>query len=366
MKTIFYSALALVIIGILYFGFTWYTDKQRSEKNQELYDVNIQASNLNMEGAADMYASMAAAETDPVRKARLLTLEGFSRNNMGEYEAGIPLLKSVVANESLPNRIKAEALLAMMYVSFTNDINPLQLIFNDSGIYAEALSGGDINNQMDLNVAVRNLYKKADTYYPYAFSQLALSVAPAYYLLNEKEASEEDRAKARTAIQSYLVKADSLLNSEMREQNIYAGEFDNVIRFLFPMSMHLRLRALEALALEDESRRAETEDYYAYIIGVFSFFNTPAHKSIESYVRFYYASYLARVYGEIREPEIMQAMMPVHDTSDLAKSNSFSVWKFFEKELTSSTSVEAVHINAVAEYDPTFKTFLISKGWLQP
>ena len=363
MKTIIYGVLAVLVVAILYVGFNWYTDKQVAERQQAITAANVQATQLDMEGAGAMYAAMAAAETDPLKRARLLTLEGFARNSAGEYSAGIPLLKSVVADPNVPNKIKAEALLAMLYVSFRNDMTPLQLIFNDGGIYAEALAGGDINSNDDLLDAVTNLYSKADSYYPYAFSQLALTVRPVYFLLNIEESSDAEKETARQAIEAHLTRADELLGSEMREQNLYASELDNVIRGLFPMTMHLRLRALEALALEDETQQPRTEEYYTYILGVFDYYEMPMYRAIESYMRFYYASYLARVHGEIRAQEISQVMAPVYDETNLAVSNSYSIWKFFETELANPASLETSHIRRIAEHDPAFKQFLINKGW---
>lgn len=327
------------------------------------------AQSLDMQAASAVYAELAASETDPEKRARYAIMQGFASNNSGNYEVGIPLLKAVVADPAASNQLKAEALIAMLQVNFKpNSEEALQLIFNDDGIYAEALSGGDINNIEDLKSGINNLYQVADNYHQYAVSQYARAFAEGRYLLNRSDLSESERQESLIFIENALNNGDALLSTELAS-GFYEMDQVNAVRDALFMSMHMRLFALEVLARTDETKREEVDSYYGYTLDVFSYtLNAPAMWSIESYVRFYYAAYLADVYGEERVGDIQQVMSRViAETDDRAISNAYSIWPFFEATLSNpeSSSADASMIQEVASVDPAFQAFLEARGWVR-
>lgn len=336
--------------------------------NALIEQASKNAQSLDMQAASAAYAELAATETDPEQRARYVIMQGSAANNSGNYNMGIPLLKEVVADMSISNQLRAEALIAMAQVSFKpNSDEALRLIFNDDGIYAEALGSGGISSTEDLKLAIGNLYQMADSYHQYAISQYARAFAEGRYLLNRSDLSEAERQESLTFIENALNSGDALLSAELAS-GFYEADQVSVISDSLFMSMHMRLFALEVLARTDETKREEVESYYTYTLDVFaSILNVPAVWSLESYVRFYYAVYLVDVYGEERADDIRQAMSRViAETDDRAISNAYSIWPFFEATLVNPTnSANATMIQNVANIDSAFQAFLEAKGWLK-
>lgn len=373
-KKIVFTALIMGMLALLFGGYYFYLAPDDNGASVEDPDramieeasKNVQA--LDMTAASAMYAELTSSETDPEKRARYAIMQGFTSNNAGNYESGIPLLKAIIADPAIPNQLKAGALITMLQVGFKpNSEEALRLIFDDGGIYAEALAGGDINDMDDLQLAIDNLYQVADSYHQYAVSQYARAFMRSRYFFSHPDLTEAEKQEVLTMIETALNNGDALLSAELDSGFYKENQVDPIKDMLF-MSMHMRLFALEVLARTDETKREEVDSYYAYTLSVFSsILNAPATWSIENYVRFYYAAYLTEVYGEEREDEIRNAMAPIYIVSgDRAVSNEYSIWPFFEVTLANSESrsVDAEMIREVADIDSNFQTFLEAKGWL--
>lgn len=367
------AAISVVVAGVslLIMGYYFYLAYNRGASDPDnvlIVEASKNVQTLDMQSASASYAALATSETDPEKRARYVIMQGFTSNNAGNYEAGIPLLKAVVANPAESNQVKAEALITMLQISFKpNSEEALDLIFNDDGIYAEARGDGDISSVVNQKFAIGNLYQVADTYHQYAISQYARAFLEARYLLSHRGMSGVEKQESLTFIEATLNNGDALLSVELNS-GFYEKDQVNAVRDMLFMSMHMRLFALEVLARTDETRRDDVEAYYAYTLGVFSYtLNVPAVWSMENYVRFYYAAYLADVYGEEKAGEIHNVMLPLYVVSGEREiSNSYSIWPFLESALSSSEShnADAAMIQKIAGIDPTFKAFLEAQGWL--
>lgn len=374
-KSYFVTFLLVVVIVMgVYFAYAWYQTNilgDDSSENPSLADRNTDerflaatadAQNLNMEAASARYRELAESEQDPILKRRYTILEGFSLNNSGNYQSGIKLLKSVVADPEATDQVRAEALIAMLHVYYRSvGVEILQEIFNDGGIYAEAMGEGDLNNLADLEEAVINLYRTASDYYQYAFTQYALANAPSVFVLNNPDASEDAISEAIETARTYVNKGDVLLDIEMRS-GLYVNDEENVIRDLLFMAMHLRLHTLETIARKKEDYREIVESYYPRVIEFYNDFDYLAVKSLEAYVRFYYAAYLADVYGEDRAAEIRTVLQPIYDSNaDWQSVVGYSFGPFvgsvMERPIEEHNSINDM-ISTLSEIDSSFSEFV--------
>lgn len=362
-------ACLLVLVSSYYFYISYTSRVSVADSDTALLnEAASRAQALDMNAASAMYAELVATETDPTKRARYAILQGFATNHAGQYDVGIPLLKAVAADQTVPSELKAEALIALLQLNFKPEATvPLRMIFNDGGIYAEAMADGSVDNIRDLRTAVNNLYETADSYHAYAVSEYARAFAAGQYVLNSTDLPADEKEERLAFIKNSIIAGDSLIDAEL-QAGLYKEDTTNVVRELLFTSMHMKLFALEVLARADESMRGEVDTYYKFLLEVFAdTLNAPSVWSIENYARFYYAAYLAEVYGEERAVDIQTAMLPLYNASgDRALSNTYSIWIFFENALGAPEQygVNASLITKVAEISNDFNVFLQAKGWV--
>jgi hypothetical protein len=289
-------------------------------------------------------------------------------NRNGEYATGIPILKEIVANESLSSKLRVEALITMVGPYYNGRLQePLELIFaDDASLYKEALGTGNANDPDDLQIALRRLLERGDSLYPMSYIKYSIALWYSGQLIDNNALTKEERDSYQLALLELLAEGNGLRDIEIRSNDFRSP---NLIYDLYFVAQNFKFYNLTILARLDKSYVGSVESAWNTLMSEYDRIQdlSTAQKLVQSYTRFYYAAFLADIYGSAKQEEIISVMSPIAlGIGDFANSNQFLL-PFFEKELT-RPQVERGHnekfILAVASLDVDFKNLLESKGWL--
>lgn len=300
-------------------------------------------------------------------RAKLQLRLGHMRNFLSDYRGGIPLIKEVIADESVSPEIRSLAI-GYLFLSYTNgrDTRAAEVIFDDTGIYRTALAGGDIRHPEDLGRAMHNLFLVADSWYETSFIKYLLALQAAGRLLDDATLSASEKQESVQTVIAYVTEGDVLWGHELARDD-YSG---SVFQRLAVLSTAFRFYNLTVIARFDESYRSKAESAYDEMMRQFARYRSEGNNRFiptEGYIRLYYAAYLADVYGEDRAPHIRGIIAPTIIADGVeGEANELGIWRFYKLELTRDVA-ERQHnerfILSVAKYAPDFDAFLISKGW---
>ena len=363
-KLIVYGALTILIVIGSALSFWWY----KEYKLAEMFRVATQSSaNLDFLQAAERYSLLRASAKNSDDAIRYRIREAYTYNRGGNIAAGIPIFKAIISDSNVPDHLKAEALLTMPSIYYRGRWKePLQMIFNDGGIYAVALGEGNIDNLTDLATALENLYKTANEIYETSYAHYMLAVAAASRVLDRPGLPKDTMTKEIESIRSHIQRGDSLYRLEF-DGGLYGDGSLSILNTLRTPARSLRLFSLEATARHDPSTRGIVEETYQQV--TLNQSELPDPQVIEAYTRFYYAAYLIDVYGSSRNAEVKSVMRPIlEETGSWGESNKLSMWVFLDRELNRPVAEQNHNkrlILSVAAADPEFKEFLIKKGFLK-
>lgn len=297
------AVLLVLVFGIQFF----FPPKTLLELAQR--DVD----NLDLYVAGNKFEILSNNEIDLIGKARYMILAGWSYNSAGDYVFGIPILKNIVTDNSLPVDVRTEAVIALGSVSYhINVARAHDVLFNDDES-SSPLFKSTASTSIPIIVSdFHKLFVSADQLHQYSFTKYALSSVHVFALLN-LELNKEQQLSTLESIKT-LVKTGDYLFAEEKQSGLYEAESINILRTQAPLIMHLRLLAQEAVArFEDDDRgRKNIDDYYKTVIDTFDSYDTPALQSAETLVRFNYAIYLYDVYGEKRADDVRDALWPLY------------------------------------------------------
>ncbi len=357
-----YVVLAIAFIVGLSVAYWWYT----AYRPAELFRAARQSSaSLDFQQAAENYRTLSESAGSSDDRTRYRIREGFSDNRGGNFATGIPILKDVISDPAVPNYLKVEALVAMTNIYYRYRWRePLQMIFSDGGMYANALGEGSIDKLADLENALEKLYGTANETYETSYVHYMLAVAAASRVLDRPGLPEDTMTKEIGSIRSHIQRGDSLYRLEF-DRGLYTSSSLSIFN-VFRISMrHFRLFSLEVVARYDLSYRKTVEETYQRVI----LDSSQWPSTVEAYMRFYYAAYLIDVYGSSRSDEVKSIMWPImEETGSWGESNRLSMWVFLDRELNRPVSEQGHNkrfILSIAAADPEFKEFLIKKGFLK-
>ena len=295
---------------------------------------------------------------------------GFVQSVSGDYQTGILQIKRVIADESVSAETRA---LAVGYLHLAHPagdhMGALQFIFKDDGIYKEALGEGTLESMPDLEKGMNGLFKMADSWYETSFIKYMLASQADNELLDNKTLSPEQKKAHITATAEYLLAGDALRRSEIVQSDFRRSLYES----LSTLGLHYRLCVLAMLARFDPNYQSQVDAAYQQLMQLYGLHkDNGGFLSIEGYSRFYYAAYLADVFGAARATEIKEIMAPTFDKDGLqGKANDFGTESFYIYELSrhknmhgspSDMGHNARFILSIAKVDPTFNVFLVSKG----
>jgi len=355
-------AFSAFVVG--YYLWQSFIERQYEERAQSIRRTI--ATDLYFDTASlDEYAAALEQLADPQVHAQHQIRLGAAYNLADKYERGVPLIKGVIADESVSADTRALGV-AYLFLAYAKDRdqNVGKLVFDDSGIYNEALGGGDFTRTADLEAAYHRLFQIADEWQPVSLIKYLLALKSANDLLDTENLSEKREAEDIQAITVYIRSGDSL-SAQERARTGYNG---SLFQASGSFGWNFRFYNLTSLARFDVSKQSEVEESYRRITQAVAA-NQPhgGLLAIENYARFYYAAYLADVFGSARAADIVSSMAPTLATDGLqGRANENGIWPFYEAELT-RPEPERNHnrrfILSIAALNPGFDAFLLSRGW---
>lgn len=317
-----------------------------------LYSFDFEKAISLYQGLADTTDNKETAASAEVKLGNAYILSGNAKQ-------GISQIKRVIADESLSGRTRAWALSVMTNAYYHGrDKKALQLIFDDSGIYKEAMEGGDINNIHDLEEALHRLYLIADTWDTYHYLSYVIALQPANDLLDNPSLTDAQKKNDLQSLKDGIREGDKMASLEAARSDFlpYAT--------MWVLARQFRFFNLLVLARYDQSYEQDAQAAYEELMTIYAAYpdNQPL-KMLSGYTRFYYAAYLAEVYGAKRAQDIASIIKP---TTSAEQAYQLSVWRFYQNEMTrdkADRNHNEKFILSVATYDADFDAFLISRGW---
>lgn len=361
------TLVVLAGLGGAFFGVRYYiVSSQQTNLVQSAVAMHDILGHLDFSTTTiERYRSLDRAYlTADMRAQRQIKL-GHAYDLSGQYQTGIPLIKSVIADRSVPPDTRAFAI-GFLFLAITTDRDKsvAQFILDDGGIYKEALGSGDLHSLPDLMQGMHQLLVTADGWYQTSFIKYRLAFQASGDLLDHTDLSATQKQADTKVIAEDIAAGDALRTKELARSDFQYSLF----QYLDTLGLSSRLFDLTTLARFDTSYQSRADEAYQQLMRRYGPpQNQTAFFVLSSYTRFYYAAYLADVFGAARAADITDIMAPTLTKDGLqGKANVLGIWKFYQTELTrdkADRNHNERFILSVAKYDPDFNTFLTSRGW---
>lgn len=314
--------------------------------------------------AARGYENLGKSENAAISTIRA----GFLYNKSGDFKTGVPILKTVAFNSSLPNQIRSQALVEMgIAASGAGERAALEAIFrgDNNPVIKRALAGGDPNQMFVLRSARTNLFSVARSIYDYSYASYAVASAKAIaFVSGYKSYQPADRDSKEKEVVALIENGDKLALLESKSPNFTRGNF--IYDFLSSGKAH-KLSALAQLARVDKIFESKVAAQYKETLNGLNLMKGPSTRGTEGYARYYYASMLADLYGSAKKQEILDAVSPTMSAEgDWGKANQLVIWPFYKLQLTAPKEDQGANTKYVLEIAaavPEFDKFLKDKGW---
>jgi hypothetical protein len=363
-KKFLIAGAIFVVILIVIFSYARYTaTKKNNHLSEQLSSIKQSERDLDFASAQketllliESYRHSGEKEKELGAMSRL----AFDYDRAGDFKKGVPLFKQVILDPQTSPQIKAESIARLTNTYYRGGWKELaQEIFNDSRApFATALGTGSLTDSHDLSRAINSLNEIANKTYPLSY----LYYTDASWYAARITALDSDAFKR---VQSDIATGDALSAKEATMSDFIPGSFS----FDFYSAGNLaRFNAMTLMAQQDGQLAATVAKDYAELMDTFARY--PDHhalQSIEKYVRFYYAAFLANFYGETEKTDITDILRPTFSSVDgLDKINGYSIWPFYERELSKPEGEQGANAKSIlklASVVPEFNDFLVSKGW---
>ncbi|MBV9159719.1 MAG: hypothetical protein JO019_03950 [Candidatus Kaiserbacteria bacterium] len=265
-------------------------------------------------------------------------------NNYGNYAASIPLFKEIAANTDYTPITRAYAIqeLGLIYFNFT-DPKITQAIFSDDQFAKDRVAGDDL-------LSYRHLFEEASKLYPLAASELRIADWYANQILAASDTGTKVPADDpyKTVIRTKLASA---------ENDIARISKDDNEKTLLPVILQRKAIILAKLSIAGDDSFGNPWPIFDQALQLYQVRGVP---QLDGYVRYSYASLLAKKYGDARSADIQKILSPFYTGNTYT---SAPVVSYFKNQRVSSPDNNRQYILALAKIDPKFKSWLESLGW---
>lgn len=345
----------IVIIAIIPFVY-WYSRKsaepqksfytQLLEKNNEFaYAEGLLKSNRYDEAASYFRLALEQAEgykEEGQLKYMIATSDGEGSNPIN----GIVLLKEVVANKNYTPMIRAYAVQYIGHLLYSYNTSEIKNeVFKDEPYKSFLVEG-------DYSLALRKLFEYASSFYPLGIPELRIAKWYSAEVLKltqggvNDEATESEIEKMKFIIRQKLLNVDKYLLDIAKDEQArhYGAEV-----------LYRKGAVLGELYLADDTSFGDPEETFKKALE-FSAIRTGQ----ESSARYYYAVFLAKMYGEKRANDIQKLLNDFYAGDEFSRTNTV---KSIKNEKNNSLGLKS-DILLLAEIDSNFATFLKTLGWV--
>ncbi|OGG80306.1 hypothetical protein A3A39_03490 [Candidatus Kaiserbacteria bacterium RIFCSPLOWO2_01_FULL_54_13] len=273
-------------------------------------------------------------------------------SNGGSYRAAVPLFKRIATNESYSPITRASAVQKLAAMFFlTSNAMITRDVFKDEPY-------SSLRDKSNRFVSYRNLLEYASSIHPLASSELGSAEWYARAILRSAHASstskwkltDEDVEIYKGIVRQKIANADEDIARMQNDPNESAT---------LPSVLLRRATVIGLLERGGEMSFGTTDE--AFKIALSSFLPSPDGSPQDGIARFYYAYFLAAIYGPTRYEDAIKILAPLYE-SDAYMSTD--VVPLFRRERTLATS-NHLYLVTLSRIDPKFKEFLASLGWTE-
>jgi len=362
--------LIILFTTLAYFFVTFFLTRQDQVTEIQQPLVQQEAVNYekdrNFEQAGIQYQKNANLATDKYEQAHYLVRSGNAYNRSGDYELGFSILKSVEENPELPPEIRAEARLRMLQPYYVARLKePLQIVFSDSR-YNYALQGGSLQVLQDLESALRISLEEIYQVIPSSYINSLIAISYSAEALSNQNLSPTDKKELVAKTLEIINRGDLLSEKERVGIEDYWNRPDpqDLAKDLWFAGQHMRFVALTFLSLVDRNLVSKVENSYTELLPYYEGNRSLSRLGQRFWTNFYYAAFLAEVYGESESNRIADLVKPFYETTgNYAQINmgEKGFWFFLSTELLRPVSEQSNNtrfIYKIATVVPQFNTFI--------
>lgn len=346
-RIIFFIVIAgvvvLIIAYVLFSGGSGKTYMALVNSNPAFQSAEKARVNGDHQAAVDQYQEALNMSNDAFSQGQIELRMAISNGYLGKYTEAIKVFKEIHANRAYPPRLRAYAVadMADLYRA-TKSPEITRQIFSE-----EPFKG--FYDPSDVLLSYRKLYDYAAGIYSIASAELYSAI---WY---SDQISFMDRGKEPDKITAYSMAVKSKV--ALADQDIATIEnaaSDNLKADL-PLFYLLRAQIIGNLELSGDPSLGNMEDAFAKSFQADALYGYPGS---DSHLRYHYARFLWKKYGESKKNEIQQMLEPL--INDPIYRNSP-----IEKYLTSLRDSPAPKksLYRLANLYPEFMDYLISLGW---
>jgi hypothetical protein len=262
----------------------------------------------------------------------------------GDRIGAIKKYKQIVANLSYNPAARAYAILYMgqMHYNSLDDTSITAEIFKDEPYKSFFVEGNTA-------LSYRHLFEYSSSFYPLALSELRIAdwYASRITELYKVSESSPEIMNYRAIIDVKISNADA----EFKRMASYPNETPFVRTALTRKAV-----ILEKLSYLDFASAANAEAAFKVVLDLYSTTNL---KGREAILRYYYARFLLKTYGEKRAMDITEILKPIYTKSEYKTPATELFFKYAPKE----NSLRTERLKSLALLDQNFRLFLMSLGW---
>ena len=175
--------------------------------------------------------------------------------------------------------------------------------------------------------------------YPLSYFHYTTALYSTVQALDNVSLSDEERRAFAEETLALIRRGDTLVEEEVLSPDFISPKMTAAF---YTTGQNLRFINFLFLAMYDTNAFEDlAEIAYAKLLDSGVLTGTASNRVSGSYTAFYYAAYLATIYGEERKMEIEELLSVVVAET---KSNEQSIWEFFNKSLNGPVE-ERGHIN---------------------
>lgn len=290
---------------------------------------------------------------DPTQEGQIKIKLALAIEMTGDYgnpQKSVPLLKEIAANPAYTNITRAYAVQEMAQIFYT---------YVDKRISAEIFKDEPYKSlwvQGAINLSYRHLYERASSFYPLALSELRIAdwYATQVVDLHEKAIGGVEDTTVNARIAQYKDVVRQKIASAERDLERIKGNSNES-----PQAKVALFREgiiIAKMQLTGDESFGDMEMTFKRALDVYAALGTPQE---DGYVRYYYAQYLARLYGPSREDDVRGILSKFY-TTDLYQGALATI--FFKNERNNIVGAKK-QLVLLASLDPKFKDYLLSLGW---
>ena len=354
---ILFAALAVSLIGL---GIFWYVNKEQEMRAAERMKEYNKADELHHEGKFDesilAFSNLLNEPTTISLETKTkfkLAFDLFSRNQGDDRQKAATILKEIIKNEEVSRFQRAWAINDFLdwYQGTQNKTIARELIFD-----GEPLEKFYVESSGDIELSLRKTYEFSVSLFP---TPLATFRVARWY---GNKLTEEGGTLSKEIRDEYINQLKTWSGRggmTVQQMGIYQYE-NNKIGYIYQMKAMTdadvaRFSSGDYSAAEESFKMglaalSPEDDLHSYGLGLF--------------LRFHYASVLARVYGKERIGDINEILQTIVNRPAQFSKSYFFFDDFLKNELGSEHDEHGHKKDMVllAKLVPKFNSFLLSKG----